>query len=114
MAKKVFYQLTDDLDGSVIDEGRGETVQFALDGNQFEIDLRNTNATALRDALAPYIAVARPIGGRKRVTAAKSAPSRSVQELAAIREWARANGHQVSDRGRISASVVVAYESARG
>ena len=29
-----------------------------------------------------------------------------------VREWARANGHEVSDRGRISKSVMQAYQAA--
>jgi hypothetical protein len=32
--------------------------------------------------------------------------------LVAIREWARAHGHTVSDRGRIPAKIIADYEAA--
>ena len=73
------------------------------------------NAAKLRDALAPYVGAARKAGGRGRGRAARQTvvaekPARSNRDqTAAIREWARANGHQVSDRGRISKSVIEAY-----
>jgi hypothetical protein len=34
------------------------------------------------------------------------------EQTAAIRAWARQNGHQVSERGRISKTVVDAFEAA--
>ena len=85
---------------------------------QYQIDLSDENAAKLRDALAPYIGAARKAGGRgrgraPRQTAVADKPARSNRdETAAIRDWARENGHQVSDRGRISKSVMDAYQAA--
>lgn len=119
MARRIVHQLVDDLDGTVLEIGEGETVLFSLDGVAYEIDLTADNATALRDALAPYIGAARSVssrgsgssgaggssGGRKRRRSGQ-------QDYTAIREWAKANGHQVSERGRVPASVLDAYEAA--
>jgi hypothetical protein len=113
MAKRVITttEFTDDLDGS-----RAEgTVVFALEGRNYEIDLSKKNAAALRKALKPYTDVARTVrgGGRARSRSASRSSARSNRsELEAIREWARGNGYQVADRGRISAAVVEAYQAA--
>ena len=88
----------------------------ALDGVNYEIDLSATNAAKLRDDLAKWVANGRRTGGRKSLapaTASRGGGSgRSKADLAKIRAWARNNGHQVSDRGRISASVQDAYDQA--
>jgi hypothetical protein len=112
MAKRVQVILEDDLDGSPA----AETVTFGLDGVNYEIDLSEDNAAALRDALAPWVGHANRVGGRKSATPAgpKSGRSRASRDLGAIRDWARKQGHQVSDRGRISEEVLTAYEQARG
>ena len=114
MARKVetIVTLTDDLDGSKADR----IILFAFQGASYEIDLSKKNATAFEKALAPYIDKARKApraaaSGRGRRSGG-SAPRSDKQHLAAVREWARANGHDVSNRGRISASVVEAYEAA--
>jgi hypothetical protein len=111
MAQRVNIVLEDDLDGTEADE----TVTFGLDGVSYEIDLSSDNAAALRDALAPYVGHARRSGGRR--AAARPAPSRGSaasgrRDLGDVREWARKNGHKVSDRGRISAEVQAAYDKA--
>jgi hypothetical protein len=116
MAQKVDVKFIDDIDGS---EAAG-TVMFALDGRAYEIDLSDDNASRLRDSLATFVAAARRSGGAPRrgrtapATAdGDSAPSRSNrEETAAIRTWARENGHEVSERGRIPKAVVQAYQSA--
>lgn len=109
MAQRVQIILEDDIDGGPADE----TVTFGLDGVTYEIDLNEKNASALRDALARYTGNARRAGGRRatgrRATGRKSAAKSNSFE---VREWARANGHSVSDRGRISADVMAAYEKA--
>jgi hypothetical protein len=110
MAQKVLVSLVDDLDGSEADE----TVEFGLDGINYSIDLSNENAEELRDALAQYVEHARRAGGRKRAgrpSAKPAASSASVdrEQNQAIRAWARKNGFQVSDRGRIPSEVVEAY-----
>jgi hypothetical protein len=109
VAQKVVVWLVDDLDGSVATE----TVQFALDGKTYEIDLSSTNAGKLRDALASYTAAARkstrtprstrgPVSAAPRFAAGRKRPH-------AIREWARAQGMSVTDRGRIPFAVRDAY-----
>ena len=114
MAQQKTVRFIDDLDGS---DASG-TFDFALDGRQYQIDLSEENAAKLRDALAPFIGAARKAGGRgsgraSRQTAAAEKPARSNrEETAAIRQWARENGHQVSERGRIPKSVIEAYQAA--
>ncbi|MEP6816729.1 MAG: Lsr2 family protein [Marmoricola sp.] len=106
MAQKVNIVLVDDIDQSEADE----TVSFGLDGKNFVIDLNTKHANALRDALAPYVGHARPAGGRRSAGARKSA--RSSSSAAEIRDWAKANGFEVSERGRISSEVRDAYAAA--
>lgn len=111
MAQKVLVSLIDDLDGSEAEE----TVEFGLDGVSYEIDLSADNAEELRDALAQYVEHARRAGGRKRpagrnnAKAAARPASVDREQNQAIRAWARKNGFDVSDRGRIPSEVVDAY-----
>jgi hypothetical protein len=104
MARKVQYLLVDDLDGG----GAEETVNFGLDGVSYEIDLSSKNAKDLRGALETYVASARKVGGRRGRGRGRS--SGRGQDTAAIREWARAQGLKVSDRGRIPADIIAKYE----
>ena len=115
MAQKVDARFVDVLDGS---EASG-TVSFALDGKAYEIDLSDDNAARLRDSLATFVAAARRTGARRSrsqrssTSEAPAAPARPSREAtAAIRTWARENGHEVSERGRIPKAVVEAYQSA--
>ncbi len=109
MAQKVQILLVDDLDGS----DASQTVEFALDGTSYEIDLSDSNAATLRDALAVYVAEARKIGARRGGRGkARPARSGSGSDAAEVRDWARANGYKVSDRGRVSAEVRTAYDAA--
>jgi hypothetical protein len=106
MAQKVHIVLVDDIDQSEAEE----TVTFGLDGKEFAIDLNKKNARALRDALAPYVAHARPTssrGGRR--SASKAAGGTAPSE---IRAWARENGFDVPERGRVAAEVREAYAAA--
>jgi hypothetical protein len=108
VAQQVNVVFVDDLDGSEA----AETVSFGLDGRQFSIDLSAGNAAQLRDALASFVAAARRGDSRSRGRAPIGAGPRrasSGKEIAAVREWAKANGHEVSDRGRISKTVLEAY-----
>lgn len=110
MAQKVTVSLIDDLDGDKADE----TVEFGLDGKNYEIDLSSGNAGKLRDALADYVAAARRPGGRRRsgsgaAAAAARRPAVDREQNQAIRDWARKRGMKVSDRGRIPADVLEAY-----
>ena len=107
MAQKVNIVLVDDIDQSEADE----TISFALDGKNFVIDLNTKHAAALRDAMAPYIGHARPDGGR-RATGSRRSARTSGSSAGDIREWAKANGFDVSERGRISSEVREAYAAA--
>jgi hypothetical protein len=110
MAQKVQVILLDDLDGGEADE----TINFGLDGASYEIDLSKKNAAKLRDLLAPYVATARKAGSKRARGRARSASGRSsVTDTAAVREWARAQGLKVSDRGRIPADILEKYEASR-
>lgn len=111
MAQKVTTHLVDDLTGDTIEEG-GKTIQFSFDGNHYEIDLSDNNADALREAFSDYVAAARKVTSRTGRVSAGSKPRSNPDELAKIREWAAANGHEVSSRGRISQSVRDAYDAA--
>ncbi|MCC2336524.1 histone-like nucleoid-structuring protein Lsr2 [Cellulomonas wangsupingiae] len=114
MAQKVQVLLVDDVDGGTADE----TVTFGLDGVTYEIDLTSENAAKLRDAFAQWVANARKVSGRSAArSSARSSSSSSTRtarsnEAQEIREWAKANGYQVSERGRISAEVKKAYDDA--
>ncbi|WP_040158664.1 histone-like nucleoid-structuring protein Lsr2 [Nigerium massiliense] len=105
MAQRVHIVLTDDLDGS----DAVETVTFGLDGNTYEIDLSEQNVAKLRDALQPYVAVARKVTTRR--TPGKRRPS-SDSSATDIRAWAQAQGMTVSSRGRVPAEIREAYEAA--
>jgi len=112
MARQVITTLIDDLDGKKADR----TVEFSLDGINYTIDLSEANAGKLRKALDPYIAAGTRLGrGTGRITVRRTAPSRTAgsrDENRSIREWAVANGHQISERGRIPQSVTDAYRAA--
>lgn len=115
MARRIVHQLVDDLDDTVLEVGAGETVLFSLDGVAYEIDLTDAHAAALRDALGPYIAAGRRIsGGRPAAAASSGGPRRrkGQQDYGPIRAWAKDNGYEVNERGRVPASVIEAYEAA--
>jgi hypothetical protein len=112
MAQKHIVQLIDDIDGG----DASETVSFALDGTNYEIDLSDRNAARLRDALAEFVGHARRANRATRA-AASSSPKRSRngrgdrEQTAAIREWARKNGFKVGEKGRIPGDVLEAYHA---
>ncbi|MCA1822580.1 MAG: Lsr2 family protein [Pseudonocardiaceae bacterium] len=122
MAQKTIVTLVDDLTGEVAENI--STVEFALDGRAYELDLTDENSAKLHDALSEYVKAARKIGGRRRSgarpgraskTTGKTsghAPGYSRETLKSIRGWAKKNGHNVSDRGRLPADVVQAWETA--
>lgn len=106
MAQKVTVALEDDLDGGPA----AETVRFGFGGADYEIDLNEKNARALRKLLSPFIEHGRKAGRGSRRRSARTASSR--QRSGDIRAWARGQGIAVSERGRIPASVVQQYETA--
>ena len=112
MAQQVQVVLVDDLDGGEAEE----TVSFALDGVSYEIDLNAENAARLRDELAPWVGHARRVGGRsggrRSGSRSRSSSASSGVDTAAVRDWARKKGYKVSERGRISAEVMEAYQAA--
>lgn len=106
MAKKITVELVDDYDG---ESPASETVNFALDGVAYEIDVSDKNAVALRGDLAKWVEKSRRIGGRR--VAHRPMAKGAVQDPDAIREWAKENGHHVASRGRISRETVDAYDA---
>ena len=108
MAQKVLIQLTDDLDDKPIADGKGGTVTFAVDGTTYEIDLSNKNADTFRGVFQDYIAAGRKVSGSRGRRSATTKES----DAKAIREWAKANGVDVTPRGRVPASVREQYEAA--
>ena len=111
MAQKIQTLFIDDLDGS---EAEG-TVRFGLDGTEYEIDLNAEHAQALRDALARYVRAARRAGGgaRRPARAGRRAPGGGVDSTE-VREWAKAQGIEVKDRGRVPAELVARFKAATG
>ena len=111
MAQIMQVKLVDDLDGGEA----AESLAFSLDGKSYEIDLSDTHAAALRDVFAPFVTNARRAGGSGPKVVSRQRMSmrtgRAREETAAIREWANANGLEVSTRGRISSTVLEAYEN---
>jgi hypothetical protein len=112
VAQKIQTLFIDDIDGSAA-EG---TVRFALDGTDYEIDLNAQHAAALRKAMAKYVEAARRSSG-----AAARRPARSGRKSPAsglntteVREWAKAQGIEVKDRGRVPAELVVRFRAATG
>jgi len=104
VATKVVTTLQDDIDGSAATE----TVNFALDGVEWEIDLSERNANRLRNSLSDFIEHGRKVGA---IRGRKPASTNHV-DTKAVRKWAEANGIQVSTRGRVPAVVVQRYQAA--
>ncbi|MGY1710848.1 Lsr2 family protein [Geodermatophilus sp. SYSU D00758] len=116
MAQRTVIRLVDDLDDTEIGQGGGETISFALDGRQYEIDLTNDHASELRAALDRYVRVARKVGGRRSPSRATTTGAKVAAPVdyspQAVRAWAKANKIDVSPRGRIPQSVVDQFRAA--
>ena len=111
MVQKIQTLFIDDLDGSAA-EG---TVRFGLDGAEYEIDLNARHAQELRDALARYAGAPRRVGGVGwRSARGARRGSASGLNTTEVREWAKAQGIEVKDRGRIPAELVVKFRAATG
>lgn len=122
MARKVMVTLVDDLDNTEIQDGKGETVGFALDGTQYEIDLTDKNAKALRTAFTKYVEAARKVSNRgtargvRHINSAKSAGRSDADRnrTQEIRSWAVGQGLlKENSRGRIPNTVVEQFEAAQ-
>jgi nucleoid-associated protein Lsr2 len=112
MAQKIQTVYTDDLDGSEADG----TVRFGLDSVAYEIDLNAGHAKELRKVLAPYITAGRKIGGTARRPSGRSGRrgAGAGPNTSDVREWAKAQGLEVKDRGRVPAELVVKFQAATG
>ncbi|OLF15498.1 histone-like nucleoid-structuring protein Lsr2 [Actinophytocola xanthii] len=111
MAQKVLVQLVDDLTGATSSDI--STVQFGLDGANYEIDLTEDNAERLRATLAQYVDSARRTGGRIKRGTKPTNGSSANGEAGQVREWAQQNGFELSARGRIPGHVIDAYKEAQ-
>jgi hypothetical protein len=107
MATRRITQLTDDTNGQPADE----TIRFSLDGRDYEIDLSETNAQALREALGPWVDSARRISTGRRAPHTR-APLDTAIDSAAVRAWAASNGIDISLRGRLPKNLVEQYRAA--
>ena len=124
MAQRTIVQLTDDLDGKPIPDGKGETIRFGLDRTEYEIDLTDKNAKALRDTVSKYVAAARRTGsgarsaGNRRGTGGGGRAGRGGNgssrdyEPKAVRAWAESQGLEVSQRGRVPADLIAKFQEA--
>jgi Lsr2 len=111
VAQKVQTLFIDDIDGSAADG----TIRFGLDGTEYEIDLNTGHAQELRDALAPYRNAARRISSnpQRPARASRKTPANGANPTE-VREWAKAQGIEVKDRGRVPAELVVKFQAATG
>lgn len=110
MAQRIQTLFIDDIDGGAA-EG---TVRFALDGTNYEIDLSGRHRDELRDALRKYIDHARKVGGTARRPGARGGRRASAADSVVVRAWARENGYEIKDRGRVPADIVAKYQAATG
>jgi len=111
VAQKIQTLFIDDLDGS---DAEG-TVRFGLDGTEYEIDLNAEHAQALRDALARYVYAARRAGGgARRPARGRGRAAASGADSVGVREWAKEQGVEVKERGRIAAELVARFKAATG
>ena len=119
MARQTVELLIDDLDGSRLEEGEGDTITFGYQGAEYTIDLSQQHVDEFHNALAKYIGAAQKVSGRRSPSTTtsprsnKSTTKPDKTQLGAIRTWAREHGHTVSDRGRISQEVIDAYNSTK-
>ena len=109
MAKKVFTQLIDDLDGSLAEV----SITFGLAGRWYQIDLNAEHAAEFEAAIAPYKAAATLVGREAAAPRQGGRAKASIDraQLQAMRNWGRNNGYKVSERGRLSAELVAAYNA---
>jgi len=107
MAQKIQTLFIDDLDGG---EAAGP-VRFGLDGTEYEIDLSTAHSEELRNTLEQYIKHARRAGGTAR-RAARGTRGKDAVDTAKVREWAKEQGIEIKERGRVPANVVEQYKTA--
>ena len=110
MAQKIQTLFIDDIDGG---EAEG-TVRFALDGSEYEIDLNAKHSEELRSALGKYVTHARKISGTTRRGSARGGRRAGTVDTVAVRTWAREQGIDIKDRGRVPADIVAKYQASAG
>ncbi|MGI8416229.1 MAG: histone-like nucleoid-structuring protein Lsr2 [Nakamurella sp.] len=112
MATQTIVTYVSDLSGDIIDDGGG-SVEFSINGAEYTIDLTAKEVDKLNKALETYVDNATRLGGRRKVRiSSSSGGGRGKEQLQAIRDWARKNGYEVSDRGRIAAEIQEAFDAA--
>ena len=111
MAQKVQTLLVDDLDGSEANS----TISFGLDGTDYEIDLNASHAAELRAALAEYVGAGRKVGSAQRRNARSGArrTANGQPTPSEVRDWAKSQGIEVRDRGRVPAELIVKFKAAQ-
>ncbi len=110
MATRTISMIVDDITGKELKAGAGETITFAIDNVQYELDVDKKTAHKIRDAFAPYIQAGRKVG---RVQASRTMRHTSTGvDPASVRAWAKAHRIKVNARGRIAASVIEQYRAA--
>jgi hypothetical protein len=121
VAQRTIVQLTDDLDGKAIPDGKGETIRFGLDQAAYEIDLTDKNAKALRATIGKYAAAARRTGtgaGSTRGAGSRRGANRHSNETGrgydpkTVRAWAESQGIEVNQRGRVPADLIAKFQEA--
>ena len=109
MAQRIQTLFIDDIDGGAADG----TVRFGLDGTEYEIDLSGEHTDELRRALGKYIEHGRKVGGTSRRSPRGHRGAPAI-DTAKVREWAKGNGYDIKDRGRVPADLVAKYQAASG
>ena len=114
VARREIVVLADDLDGTEADV---RTVKFGFEGSHYEIDLGPQNHDKLALALAPFISAARKESAARRsaiASARAKAPTAAEQRAfnQRVRDWAKQQGEDVSERGRVPGKLIEAYLAA--
>jgi hypothetical protein len=113
MAKKTIEIITSDLSGEELEAGQGQTILFSVGDSAYSVDLTDDEAKEFHETLGKYTSVASRRSGRPSAQSRKASGSgRTSEELSHIRAWAKSNGHDVSERGRIKAEVIEAFDKA--
>jgi len=105
MAQKIQTLFIDDIDGGEADG----TVRFGLDGTEYEIDLNAKHSEELHAALENYVAHARKVGLAKR--SARGRRAAQAVDTGKVREWAKVNGYDIKERGRVPADILAKYQA---
>lgn len=110
MAQQFYVRFIDDIDGTDLGD-TASVISFAFEGKEYTIDLSDENAEAFREAVAPYIEAGHRATGSKKTTR-KTGTKTTSGDTKIVREWARANGYDISNRGRIPADIAEAFAAA--